>query len=651
MILREVTVENFRAFRQAALRLPENGLVLAVGANNSGKSALLSALDVVAGVVQDTSSVRHVGSSSRCRVSASFSLTREEREQILARTADPERLLTGGVLTMLEFRFSELPEAAIYGLTGLGLTEIRGHWPKQGMIPLISTTMEMTDANQAISVAGMFIDSNVSTTEMVERNVFAGNLRWLDSLMQQIPETSWIAGLIPKWRTTYYHFRALRQGTERTQNLASADRLEPTGANLSAVLHGLATDQPRLFEKLGNLIAEIVPEIGRLQVRTIGSQRVVFETSAGDINLKDLGTGVEQLLMVLVVGLMESPPFLLLIEEPETNLHPAAQRALLGLLQSWAADRQILVATHSTVMIDWAPGGEGLWLVTREHGSSQVDSVGEDRLAILHSLGVHPSDILSAERVIIVEGPSDEDILGIWFPDLLLNPRVAVLQGEGGDNARYAARLADWLTETDRLGLRQVLYIRDRDELAPAVVRKLLASPTVHVLARRELENYLLDAEALASMFASQLTTGTSPSAAEIEEAMIRAAEGLRNTIIVNRVARQIVPAQPLMDTKLRHELAAAGPEAIIATVQGRLMTPAALREQVTQLWEEALRDITARTGTDLLNIAPGKEILDVLFMRFLRRHYKERADGVAIARAISPPAEIGQLVTGFLAN
>jgi hypothetical protein len=153
-------------------------------------------------------------------------------------------------------------------------------------------------------------------------------------------------------------------------------------------------------------------------------------------------------------------------------------------------------------MLDWAPGGEKLWLIAREHGTSDANPVDENRLALLHSLGVHPSDILSAERVIIVEGPSDEDILGVWFPDLLRNPRIAVLQGEGGDNARHASRFAEWLAGTDRLGLGKVLYIRDRDELAPSIVEKLAKSPTVHILARRELENYLLNIEALASAFA-----------------------------------------------------------------------------------------------------------------------------------------------------
>jgi predicted ATP-dependent endonuclease of OLD family len=219
----------------------------------------------------------------------------------------------------------------------------------------------------------------------------------------------------------------------------------------------------------------------------------VVENAVGDLNLKDLGTGVEQLLMTLTVGLMEAPPFTLVIEEPETNLHPAAQRALLGLLQAWAADRQGIIATHSPVMLDWSPGGDRLWLVTRNQETSHVDPVGEDPLPVLRSLGVRLSDVLSADRILVVEGPSDEEILAAWFPGLLRNPRVAVIRGGGGDYASHANQLASWLAGIDRAGLRSVLYLRDRDELSAATLERLTASPAVYVLERRELENYLLE--------------------------------------------------------------------------------------------------------------------------------------------------------------
>jgi hypothetical protein len=157
----------------------------------------------------------------------------------------------------------------------------------------------------------------------------------------------------------------------------------------------------------------------------------------------------------------ESAPVTLVIEEPETNLHPAAQRALLGLLQGWAADRLIVAATHSAVMLDWSPGGDRLWHVTRDQGTSRVAPVDADPLPLLNSLGVRP-DVLSADRVLVPEGPSDQDVLAVWLAKVLRNARVAVLDGEGGDNAQHADRLAAWLAGTDRARLKRVLDLRDR---------------------------------------------------------------------------------------------------------------------------------------------------------------------------------------------
>ncbi len=195
----------------------------------------------------------------------------------------------------------------------------------------------------------------------------------------------------------------------------------------------LLTNRPDLLEQLRALIAEIVPDIGRLEIRTSGSQmQIVFAANDFELNLKDLGTGVEQLLLTIVVGLTETPPFTMVIEEPETNLHSAAQRALLGMLKTLADDRQIIAATHSPVMLDWSPGGNRLWHVTRGRGTSNVEPVREDPSALLNSLGVRLSDVLSSDRVLVLEGSSDQDILDAWFPDVLRNPERGRASRRGG---------------------------------------------------------------------------------------------------------------------------------------------------------------------------------------------------------------------------
>jgi len=646
MLLTRVSLTNFRAFRRAEIRIPQAGLVLIAGANNAGKTALLSALDVIGGNSGDITSVRHAGADGPAQVMGTFSLTQAEQGSLGTQLRDDE------LPASVDFVFAQREALRIQGHAELGLTEIRGNWPLYATQVLARLT---TDSPGTPSAEVLSLLNGGAVPPATDTIRFGGGPMWLDELLRVNPRTEPLGRLLDTWRPRFYHFRALRTGGQRAQNLASSDKLEPTGTNLSAVLLYLATDLPVVFDQLRDLIAEIVPHIGRLEVRTGGGQlRVVFDGPSGDLNLKDLGTGVEQLLMTLVVGLMEAPPFTLVVEEPETNLHPSGQRALLGHLQRWAEDRQIIAATHSPVMLNWSPGGDRLWHVTRSEDDSHVAMVNADPLPLLEALGVHLADILSADRVLVLEGPSDQDVLVVWFPEVLRSPRVAVLYGEGGDNARHADQLAEWLAGTDRAGLKRVLYLRDRDELSTAALRKLSSSPTVYLLERRELENYLLAPEGIVTALGSmELQDNNPPTTEEVVAVMNYAAESLRRKIVVNRVCRQIGPSQPLVGHKLRQELANAGAdmEQITASVLSRMMTADDLRTQINELWTEAERDVARHQGEQLLAIAPGEEILDAIFLRFASRSYDKRRDGSALANSTPPPAEIDRILTEFMAD
>lgn len=653
MLLTKVIVDNFRAFRYAEITIPQAGLVLLAGANNTGKTALLSAFDVIAGDSGDITSVRHAGADAPPQVTGTFALSLAEQLELLAHTPHGESLFASETLTTLDFVFAQHEVLRSQDDSQLGLTEIRGDWPSHGMQTLARLTTDTPGSTTAEVLSALSGDTDPPA--MSPLRFGAVHPMWLDEALLTNPGTESLGQILGTWRPRFYHFRALRTGTARAKPLASSDKLAATGADLSEVLLYLATDRRSLFDQLRAVIAEIVPHIGHLEVRTGGGQlRVVFESPSGDLNLKDLGTGVEQLLMTLVVGLMEAPPFTLVVEEPETNLHPSGQRALLGYFQRWAEDRQIIAATHSPVMLTWSPGGDRLWHVTRSEDDSRIEMVNADPLPLLDALVVQLSDILSADRVLVLEGPSDQDVLVVWFPEVLRSPRVAVLDGKGGDNARLADQFAEWLAGTDRVGLKQVLYLRDRDELSAAALGKLESSPTVYLLERRELENYLLDPAGIASALGIMNLQGNHPPTAEqVAEVMNATAESLRRKIVVNRVCRQIGPSQPLVGHRLRQELAAAGAdkEQITAKVLERMMTGDELRAQIAELWAEAESDVASHQGEQLLAIAPGEEILNAIFQRFAGRAYDKRRDGPALAREIPPPAEIHRKLTDFMAD
>jgi AAA ATPase domain len=270
MWLRSVAVDNFRAFRRAEILLPEAGLVLIAGANNTGKTALLSALDVIAGDSGDTTSLRHAGGDGPAQVTARFCLSHDERASVLARSPRREQLLIDGAVAFLDFVFTENELLRRQGQPGLGLTEICGDLPPHGIQTFARLDADGGSGQTSVSVESV-LTSDTSTPTLNSRP-FGGSSAWLDQLLRSLTDLGSLGELLPGWRARFYHFRALRLGTQRTQALASSHKLAPTGSDLSAVLLYLATDRPDLFGKLRDLIAEIVPHVGRLEVRTGGGQ-------------------------------------------------------------------------------------------------------------------------------------------------------------------------------------------------------------------------------------------------------------------------------------------------------------------------------------------------------------------------------------------
>ncbi|MDP3043333.1 MAG: AAA family ATPase [bacterium] len=74
------------------------------------------------------------------------------------------------------------------------------------------------------------------------------------------------------------------------------------------------------------------------------------ENALSQINVRDLGSGVEIILTLLMlknIAGASKGSIIYLIDEPELHLHPKAQTKLLNLLLEEAKDKQIIISTHS----------------------------------------------------------------------------------------------------------------------------------------------------------------------------------------------------------------------------------------------------------------------------------------------------------------
>src|SRR5437879_3515370 len=101
--LQSIRVADFRAFRQASFDVPKNGLVLVTGPNNAGKSALLSALDVLAGRMQLPAAAHAAGQTSD--IWFRFKLDKKEQLALIGNT-NTSSLFTRGAADWIEWQYS-----------------------------------------------------------------------------------------------------------------------------------------------------------------------------------------------------------------------------------------------------------------------------------------------------------------------------------------------------------------------------------------------------------------------------------------------------------------------------------------------------------------------------------------------------------------
>ena len=133
--------------------------------------------------------------------------------------------------------------------------------------------------------------------------------------------------------------------------------LRSDGANLAAVLLRLEREDLRRFEMICRHVGRVLPVFDRFLVEE-GYGKALLRWKAKGMD-KPIGTHLTSdgsLRFFALVTMLNLPPEMLpdviLLDEPELGLHPAAVTLLGGMIRSLSTDRQIIVATHSPLLVD-----------------------------------------------------------------------------------------------------------------------------------------------------------------------------------------------------------------------------------------------------------------------------------------------------------
>ena len=149
-----------------------------------------------------------------------------------------------------------------------------------------------------------------------------------------------------------------------------------------------------------------------------------FDTSVDDgieTKAEDKGDGMQRAIMLSIIQAFADyrkaqsggGTFLFMIDEAELHLHPSAQRALKKALLDICKTDQVLVNTHSSVVVVDEHKLQKIFKVEKNNRITDINEIVEaDKVDVIFDLlGGSPSDLLLPRNFLIVEGKSEFEFI------------------------------------------------------------------------------------------------------------------------------------------------------------------------------------------------------------------------------------------------
>lgn len=313
-MIEQVIIKNYKSIKD--LTLPLNKLNVLIGSNGVGKSNFISFFELTKAIYRQRF--------------GSYTLSKGGIDNLLYRGRKASPFMQG----MLDF---DNTNAFFY--------EIRPAQSNKGYIE---------------KTGDYFNNQHLNEKDYTQWNRTLWDNAVEESSLIQRPQ--WRAAYLKKYLNSFtvYHFHdtsasSLMRGD---CNINDNAYLRDNGANLAAYLYALMQNDEKTFRLIEGVVRSIAPYfkgfILRSDVNNKECIRLEWEEKDTDMyfNGYSFSDGTLRFIALATLLLQSNPPEMIIIDEPELGLHPAAINKLAELAKRASHKSQIILSTQSTNLLN-----------------------------------------------------------------------------------------------------------------------------------------------------------------------------------------------------------------------------------------------------------------------------------------------------------
>ena len=154
----------------------------------------------------------------------------------------------------------------------------------------------------------------------------------------------------------------------------------------------------------------------------------------------------------------------------------------------------MFITTHSPTFVDKSDLSN-TWIVRKTNMESKIDRLKEeaDLKKILYELGHKPSDIFFADKILLVEGYTEKNVLPILAKKININLfeyGVSIFPTRGKNQCKYHLKMWVQITKNADVPIFMLLDKNAEKELNDILKQKLIEEDHTHLWKKGNLEDY-----------------------------------------------------------------------------------------------------------------------------------------------------------------